>query len=68
MVDSYLDSTITRSVFMQRVMIESVPQRKTIKVRFNDTEVIKYFKGTNIKVMFSRRNDHHIDVRLVDDK
>lgn len=68
MVDSYLDSTITRSVFMQRVMIESVPQRKTIEVRFNDTEVIKYFKGTNIKVMFSGGNDHHIDVRHVDDK
>lgn len=56
-----------KTIKMIKVMGESVPQGKKVEVRFNDPEVIKYFKDTNIKVMFSGGHDHHIDVRLVDD-
>jgi hypothetical protein len=53
-----------KTIQMIRVMSESVPQGKKVEVRFNDPEVIKYFKDTNIKVMFSGGHDHHIYVRL----
>jgi hypothetical protein len=53
-----------KTIQMIRVMSESVPQGKKVDVRFNDPEVIKYFKGTNLKVIFAGGHDHHLDVRL----
>jgi hypothetical protein len=56
-----------KTIQMIKVIGESLPPGKMAEIRFNDPEVIKYFKDTNIKVMFSGGHDHHIDVRLVDD-
>jgi hypothetical protein len=52
---------------MIKVIGESLPPGKMAEIRFNDPEVIKYFKGTNIKVIYSGGHDHHLDIRLKND-